>query len=75
MTKTNLTDRLLSRLRNTSRRAQLDQPLWALVTDGELARSSRSIPYIFSTRAKAEKVRSELLRDGVEVSVARFVTV
>jgi len=71
----NKTERLLARLRETSKRAQLDSPVWALVEDGAIARSPRSVSYIFSTREKAEQVRSELVQNGREVSVARFVTI
>jgi len=73
--KTNLTQRLLTRLRTNSRRAQLDGPLWLLVNDGEIVRSPRSIPYIFRTRAKALKVLREIQVDGVDASVAQFVTI
>lgn len=72
--KTNTTERLVSRLRDTSHNATLSAPLWALVEDDALARSSNSIPYIFATRAKARQVRADLVREGREVSVARLLT-
>ena len=75
MSTVNKTQRLLARLRETSRRAQLDNALWALVEDGEIARSSHSVSYIFSTRSKAEQVRSELATNGREVSLTRLVSI
>ena len=67
------TQKLVSRLRTANHNATLDRPLWALVEDGSLARSARSIPYIFATRDKARQVREDLVREGREVSVTRLL--
>ena len=73
-TSTNQTDRLVQRLRNVSHVATLSRPLWALVEDDQIARSSNSVAYIFETREKARQVRADLVREGREVSVTRLIT-
>lgn len=74
MSTTNQTDRLVQRLRGTSHLATLSRPLWALVEDDQIAKSSNSVAYIFETREKARQVRLDLVKEGREVSVTRLIT-
>jgi hypothetical protein len=68
------TQRLVSRLRKSNHNATLSTPtLWALVEDGNLARSSNSVLYIFPSRSKARQVREDLVQAGREIGITRLI--